>query len=195
MAAFSGTVTGPDAVALQRRVEAGLAGEQRVRAVLREQLPEGMWVLNNLRLPTLAGDIDLVVVGANGVFLPEVKTWSGAISCAPDGRTWSRVRAGCWELLPNPAAQTQGEIRALRRYLEAADPDLCRWTQLWIEGLIVFAHPEATVDARYSPVPALSPQEAAEAIRIAVPRRPLSAAEQQRIVKLLAAVQPPARVI
>jgi hypothetical protein len=97
--------------------------------------------------------------------------------------------------LPNPAAQTQGEIRALRRYLEAADADLCRCTQLWIEGLIVFAHPGATVDARYSPVPALSPEDAAEAIRTAVARRPLSAAEQQRIIKLLTAVQPPARVI
>jgi hypothetical protein len=47
----------------------------------------------------------------------------------------------------------QGEIRALRRYLEAADADLCLCTQRWIEGLIVFAHPEATVDARYSRVP------------------------------------------
>jgi Nuclease-related domain len=140
---FTLSAAGVDVAALQRRLAVGLAGEARVRALFLEELPEGMWVLNNLRLPGLGGDIDLLVVGANGVFLPEVKTWSGAISCAPDGRTWSRVRAGRWELLPNPAAQTQGEIRALRRYLESADPQLCRRTQLWIEGLIVFERQSA----------------------------------------------------
>jgi hypothetical protein len=187
---FTLSASGVDVSALRRRLAVGLAGEARVRALFLEELPEGMWVLNNLRLPGLGGDIDLLVVGANGVFLPEVKTWSGAISCAPDGRTWSRVRAGRWELLPNPAAQTQGEIRALRRYLESADPQLCRRTQLWIEGLIVFAHHEATVDADYSPLLALSPQEAVEAIRTAVARRALSPRDQERIVELVSAVQP-----
>jgi hypothetical protein len=56
--------------------------------------------------------------------------------------------------------------------------------------LIVFAHPEATVDAGYSPVPALSPQDAVEAIRAAVARRALSLRDQERIVELLSAVQP-----
>jgi len=92
------------------------------------------------------GDIDLLVVGANGVFLPEIKTWSGAITCAPDGRSWNRVRAGRKELLPDPAAQTQRAIHTLRHYLERADPGLCRRTQLWINGLIVFAHPRSSVD-------------------------------------------------
>jgi hypothetical protein len=42
---------------------------------------------------------------------------------------------------------------------------------------------------------ALSPEDAAEVLRTAVARRALSAAEQQRIIKLLTAVQPPTRVI
>jgi hypothetical protein len=42
--------------------------------------------------------------------------------------------------------------------MQDADPDLCRRAQLWIDGSIVFAHhPKARVDARNSPVPALSP--------------------------------------
>ena len=54
----------------------------------------------------------------------------------------------------------------------------------------MFAHPEATVDADYSPLLALSPQEAVEAIRTAVARRALSPRDQERIVELLSAVQP-----
>jgi hypothetical protein len=103
-----------------------------VRALFLAELPTGTWVLNNLLVPGLMGDIDLLVVGANGVFLPETKTWAGIITCASDGRTWSRVRAGRKELLPDPAAQTQRAIHALRSYLERADPGLCRRTQLWI---------------------------------------------------------------
>ena len=173
-----------------QRLAVGRDGEARVRTLFLAELPTGTWVLNNLLVPGLMGDIDLLVVGANGVFLPEIKTWAGTITCAPDGRSWSRLKAGRQELLPDPAAQTQRAIHALRTYLERADPALCRRTQLWIHGLIVFAHPRSSIDGAYSPVPALSPEDAVTAIVQAVPPRPLSLAEQERIVDLMAAVQP-----
>jgi hypothetical protein len=173
-----------------QRLAAGREGEARVRALFLTKLPTGTWVLNNLLVPGLMGDIDLLVVGASGVFLPEIKTWAGAITCASDGRSWSRVRAGRKELLPDPAAQTQRAIHALRHYLERADPVLCSRTQLWIHGLIVFAHPRSSVEGAFSPVPALSPEDAVTAIVQAVPPRPLSRAEQERIVDLMAATQP-----
>jgi len=78
----------------------------------------------------------------------------------------------------------------LRNYLGRDDPGLCSRTQLWIHGLIVFAHPRSSVDAEYSPVPALLPEDAVTAIVQAVPRRLLSRAEQGRIVDLMAAAQP-----
>ena len=54
----------------------------------------------------------------------------------------------------------------------------------------MFAHPRSSIDGAYSPVPALSPEDAVTAIVQAVPPRPLSLAEQERIVDLMAAVQP-----
>jgi len=177
--------------ALDARLAVGRDGERRVRELLLDKLPAGTLVLNNLELPGLGGDVDLLVVGDTGLFLPEVKTWSGKISCAADGRSWSRVTTGGqYEALPDPAAQTQREIRALRAYLEAADPELCRRTQLWIDGFIVFAHPRASVDADSSPVPALAPEAAVARMRDALPRRPLTPADQQRIAALLEKVQP-----
>jgi Nuclease-related domain len=125
-----------------------------------------MLILNNLVLPELGGDIELLIIGGTGLFLAELKAWSGAISCSPDAQT-----------------------RALRDYLQHADPDLCRRTQLWIDGFIVFAHPRARVDARCSPVPALTPNEALARIRDKVPRGRLSLADQKRVVALVESVQ------
>ena len=119
-----------------------------------------------------------------------MKAWSGAISCSPDSRSWSRITTGGqWQALPDPAAQTQREMRALRGFLQEADPDLCRRTQLWIDGFIVFAHPRARVDARYSPVPALSPDAAVARIRETMARVRLSLADLDRIVALIESVQ------
>ena len=59
------------------RVAAGQGGEARVRALFLAELPTGTWVLNNLLLPGLMGDIDLLVVGANGVFLQRSKPGLG----------------------------------------------------------------------------------------------------------------------
>ncbi|HLZ28197.1 MAG TPA: nuclease-related domain-containing protein [Chloroflexota bacterium] len=189
---------GPPAVdqaARDARLAVGREGEQRVRELLLNKLPAGTLVLNNLELPGLGGDVDLLVVGDTGLFVPEVKTWSGKISCAADGRSWSRITtSGQHEALPDPAAQTQREIRALRAYLEAADPALCRRTQLWIDGFIVFAHPRVSVDADASPVPALVPEAAVARMRNALPRRPLTPSDQERIVALLEKVQPLALV-
>jgi hypothetical protein len=58
---------------------------------------------------------------------------------------------------PDPAAQTQPEIRTLRRYLELADPELSRRIKLRLLGTLVFAHPRASVDGRQSFVPAFGP--------------------------------------
>jgi hypothetical protein len=176
--------------AIDAREAVGADGELRVRELLLERLPAGMLILNNLELPELGGDIDLLIVGSTGLFLAEVKAWSGAISCSPDGRRWTRITTGGrWQALPDPAAQAKREVQALRDFLQGADPELCRRTQLWIDGFLVFAHPRVRVDARWSPVPVLSSNAAVARIREAVPRVRLSLADQERIVAMLESVQ------
>jgi Nuclease-related domain len=176
--------------AIDAREAVGADGELRVRELLSERLPAGMLILNNLELPELGGDIDLLIVGSTGLFVAEVKAWSGAISCSPDGRRWSRITAGDErQALPDRAAQVRREIGALRAFLQQADPELCRRTELWIDGFIVFAHPRARVDARCSPVPALSPDAAVARIRETMPRVRLSPADLDRIVALIESVQ------
>src|SRR5260370_37962109 len=54
-----------------------------------------------------------------------LKTLSGVISSAPDGRPWSRIRTdGEWEVLSGPAKHKQRKIPALKDY--SATPLLSR---------------------------------------------------------------------
>ena len=50
-------------------------------ALLLAGLPAGTWVVSGLTLPGMAGDIDLLVVGALGASVIEVKYWAGRIVC------------------------------------------------------------------------------------------------------------------
>jgi hypothetical protein len=74
--------------AIDAQEAAGREGELRIRELLLDRLPAGMLILNNLELPGLGGNVDLLIVGGTGLYLAEVKAWSGAISCSPDGRRW-----------------------------------------------------------------------------------------------------------
>ena len=143
-------------LALAERVAVGRGGEWRVRVLLLDGLPADTWVLSNVHVPGFMGDADLLVIGSSGLFLIEVKSWSGQITCGRDGKSWRRITtAGRLETLSDPGAQVRRTIRALRAYLETADAMLCMRTELWIEGLAVFAHPRARVDGRSCPVPVL----------------------------------------
>ena len=68
-------------------------------------------------------ELDLVVVGPNGIFVIEVKHYHGEITGAEMDRTWhQRPRTdGTVNIdvrkLRNPVIQVQHAVRALRRYL------------------------------------------------------------------------------
>ena len=79
---------------------AGQQAETAMRDLLLASLPAGSWVLSGLTLPGLAGDIDLLVVGALGAVVLEVKYWAGRIVCGPSGHAWARTRRGLVETPP-----------------------------------------------------------------------------------------------
>ncbi|MDQ3809326.1 MAG: NERD domain-containing protein, partial [Chloroflexota bacterium] len=168
---------------------AGRNGERDVRAALARELSEDFVVLNGLTLPPAADDLDHVVVGPTGVFLLETKTMAGQIVCAPDG-TWRRMKVGrggtaYGAFIGDPAAQTQRNIFALRTCLRRRLPHLFQGTPLWIEGLVVFAHPGADLSAAASRVPAVRLDQTAAWIREHRPRRPLPPDEVSAVAAAL----------
>jgi hypothetical protein len=168
---------------------AGRKGELQVSATLQRDLPDGYVVLNGLLLPHSAGDIDHLVLGPTGVFLLETKTMAGLIGCDADG-TWRRIRTGRGgtpydAYIGDPTTQVERNIRSVRETIETRANRLARATQVWIEGLIVFAHPDVELRAVRSRVPAARLVDVASMITSHVPRRPLHAREVDQLASTL----------
>ncbi|MCA1648282.1 MAG: NERD domain-containing protein [Chloroflexi bacterium] len=167
----------------------GLSGERHVGQVLAHELPPEYVLINGLKLPRGAGDIDHLVVGPTGVFLLETKTMAGRIVCAPDG-TWTRTKVGRGgtpyaAYIGNPAAQVQRNIYAVRDCLRRRVPSLFGGRPLWIEGLIVFAHPRTDLVAEHSRVPAVRLDQAVPEICGHLPQRPLQTEQIEVVVDAL----------
>ncbi|MBV9600660.1 MAG: NERD domain-containing protein [Chloroflexi bacterium] len=177
------------------RVMVGFSGERHVGRVLASELPQEYALINGLKLPRGAGDIDHLVVGPSGVFLLETKTMAGQVVCAPDG-TWHRTRVGrggtpYTAYIGDPAAQVQRNIFAVRQALRRRLPELVRGTPFWIEGLVVFPHPKTQLHTETSRVPAVPLAETTFRICTHAPRRRLQPAEVEAVVRaLLAEAQP-----
>jgi hypothetical protein len=167
----------------------GRSGERHVSQVLARELSSDFVLVNGLKLAHGAGDLDHLVVGPTGVFLIETKTMAGRIECASDG-TWRRTRVGragtrYEAFIGDPAAQVQRNIFALRKCLGRQVPHLFSGPSLWIEGLVVFAHPRTELIADHSRVAAVRLDEAVARICLHSPRRRLQPAEVEAVVEAL----------
>jgi hypothetical protein len=171
------------------QVMLGFTGERHAGRVLATGLPQEYALINGLKLPRGAGDIDHLIVGPTGLFLLETKTMAGQIVCEPDG-TWRRTRIGragteYAAFIGDPAAQVQRNIFAVRHALRRRIPALLERAPLWIEGLVVFAHPDTQLQAASSRVPAVRLEEAAQRICQHSPRRRLQPGEVDAVVEAL----------
>lgn len=125
-------------------------------------LPDSYIVYNQLRVPQ--GDshreFDFIVVGPNGIFGIEIKHHRGRICGSESDKTWrqkKRSRTGhVYENdMRNPVAQIKSAIYPLKRYLAA------HGANNWIQGIVVFTHPECELEIGESSVPVLTLKELA----------------------------------
>lgn len=181
--------TEPSSSVRTARVMAGLSGERHAGRFLASELPQDYVLINGLTLARGSGDIDHLVVGPNGVFVLETKTLAGRVVCAPDG-TWHRTKNGRGggtyaAYIGDPVTQVQRNIFGVRRALWKQVPELVARTPLWIEGLVVFPHPETELETDNSRVPAILLNDTATRICAHTPRRKLQPDEVDAIVAAL----------
>lgn len=147
---------------LQNRRLHGAVGEDRALGVPRAlpgslaTLPAEYVVFNQVIVPNgkSCRELDFVVVGPRGIFAIEVKHHRGAISGRETDLGWrqrKRSHAGNFyeQDLRNPVGQLKGAIHVLKRYLRD------QGINLWIEGIVVFTHPECTLSLGEMPMPVL----------------------------------------
>lgn len=134
----------------QKRI-AGKEGELQAKKVLNHYLNENDLLLNNVNI-SIHGrntELDYVVINNNGVFIFEVKNFSGKLVGNEDDQYWNKykISSGNKEYIKeirNPIKQLKREIYLLKEYLKYYGVDL------WIEGYVLFVNMNSPVESEYT---------------------------------------------
>jgi len=185
--------------ALRGQLRAGLRGQNRTAEIL-SVLDDDYYLLNNLKLPDRADDVDHLIVGPNGIFALETKNHRGHIYCR-DGQWYQakvsrKGRQQPEEPIRDPTHQLKRSVDYLRSCINNTDRELSRRTRLWIEGAAVFTHPSVRVELEQQthdtlPFPALHVRELPAHITQHKPRHPYSKGDVRRIVTMFAHLRAP----
>ena len=112
----------------------GARGERRLAERLRRGLPPSYRILNDVYLPLRDGmttQIDHIVVSPQGIFVIEIKTFSGWIFGDKDSQQWMQVRYQKKSPFQNPLRQNFRHICALAENLDM--------DQSQFQNVVVFA--------------------------------------------------------
>lgn len=134
----------------QKRI-AGKEGELQAKKILNHSLNENDLLLNNVNI-SIHGrntELDYVVINNNGIFIFEVKNFSGKLVGNEDDQYWNKykISSGNKEYIKeirNPIKQLKREIYLLKEYLKYYGVDL------WIEGYVLFVNMNSPVESEYT---------------------------------------------
>ncbi len=119
-----------------KRHRRGKEGEERVVELLRQVLDDRWTLFRNLKVPGMGrGDLDGVLVGPTGVWLLEIKNFSGRYRNR--GEQWFYWKHNGWRRMKdNPSRQARRNAGRLAAFLKE------RGVRLWVYPVIVWANPE-----------------------------------------------------
>lgn len=134
----------------QKRI-AGKEGELQAKKILNHYLNENDLLLNNVNISIHGRNtkLDYVVINNNGIFIFEVKNFSGKLVGNEDDQYWNKykISRGNKEYIKeirNPIKQLKREIYLLKEYLKYYGVDL------WIEGYVLFVNMNSPVESEYT---------------------------------------------
>jgi hypothetical protein len=126
----------------------GWQGEKQVTKILGSSLSDDYYLINDLYLRGGGGDIDHIVLAPSGLFVLETKNWSGKIICKGDN--WQRP--GKRTFNSNPSYQVKRNVEKINRIIENSK---VTFTHVWVEGIVVLANRNVTVNLNNPSVPVL----------------------------------------
>ena len=113
----------------------GRRGEDGAVEVFRTLL-DGRWVLfrNFIWKNRKWGDVDLILVGPGGVWVFEVKTYSGLVR--NDGDIWKKKKKFGWfQIMQNPGRQARANASRVKTFLDQNGINVG-----WVEAVVIFAN-------------------------------------------------------
>ena len=115
----------------------GEVGEERVVAAMHQALDGNWHLFRNVELPGHnKGDLDSVLVGPSGVWVLEIKTFTGEYRNI--GEHWEYLNGNRWKLVKkSPSRQAQNNAVRLSNFLKADS------IQQWINPAVIWANPDS----------------------------------------------------
>lgn len=178
----------------QNRQLNGAEGEERALGLPRAfpgsliGLPDSYTLFNNLHVQGNRGprELDLVVVGPNGIFIVEAKNYKGEIHGAGNDPQWQQIkrsrRGNSYpRTIGNPVSQIRGAALALKEHLKREG------VYAWIEGIVVFTEPDCTLNVGETGIPVIKLPALTDTILHHAPRQ--RSCPPFLLVKALARIQ------
>ena len=135
---------------IKRRI-AGEEGESIARNILNKYTNESDVIVNNVNISVHGRntELDFVVINKNGVFIFEVKNFSGELEGNEIDDYWMKykISSGNQEYskeLRNPIKQLKREIYLLKEYLNYYG------INLWVEGYVLFVNMNSPIESDYT---------------------------------------------
>jgi hypothetical protein len=138
----------------------GYEGEKTVTKILTSTLGDEYSLINDVNIHDGYGNVDHVVLGPNGVFVIETKNFVGRIVC--DGDEWSSQHTGKFNRLVHydlgsPSRQVKRNAVRVKRIIESIGA--FNSSEIWVEGILVFANKRVDLRINNPTVPVLRASE------------------------------------
>lgn len=128
----------------------GIRGEEAAVRAVESVLREGDRLFTNVKIEYEGkpAELDIVVVNRYGVFIIEVKNYTGYIVGGEDDYEWQKFKTtdagNTYErTVKNPIKQVKRQIYILAHYLEYYGP------RVWVKGYAILLHDNSPVESSY----------------------------------------------
>jgi hypothetical protein len=137
----------------------GIEGEtQTVNAL--KNLGEGYYLINDVSLPQIEGNIDHILLGPEGIFVIESKNFEGDLRCEgdvwyqykPSWRRWTEIE------IKSPSKQVKRNAIKLKKFIESQNI-FNKPLRPWVHGIVVFTNPNVKLKLKNITVPVLKIKE------------------------------------
>lgn len=131
-------------------MRAGRRGEEIAVEMIRQVLKEDDYLLTNIEIAYdgRQAEMDCIVVNRFGVFIFEVKNYSGQLIGDEDDYEWQKIKitdSGNMysKQVRNPIRQLKRQIYLLAHYFQG------HRIKIWVEGYVILLHQNSPVDSGY----------------------------------------------
>ncbi len=154
-------------------------GEESVVERLRVCLDNHWIIFRNIKLPNRKDDLDLVLVGPQGVWVLEVKSYGGTLRFQ-NGK-WERQEKGKWKKADyEPSAQVRGNAQRLNDFLRREAIPI-----RWVETVVALTEPQPITNFEDSETPIWLLPQIEDKVKHLTTRTPPNEKEIEQIVKSL----------